>query len=131
MSVPGYAEPGGNPPPQPSGSLPTAQQFDAYQRAAESTAQYPGLGELNGLFYTALGLGGESGEVLDEIKKMWRSGGVMTEKRRAKILEELGDVLWYVAMMCTELGQPLEWVAYNNTVKLAERARKNELKEHA
>jgi|ERR1017187_625230 NTP pyrophosphatase (non-canonical NTP hydrolase) len=114
-----------------SGSLPTAQQFDAYQQAAQETAQYPGRGEYEGIFYVSLGLGGESGEVLDEVKKSWRNDGEITPERREKILEELGDVLWYVAMLCSELGAPMESVAYNNTVKLAERARKNELKEHS
>jgi NTP pyrophosphatase (non-canonical NTP hydrolase) len=110
-----------------------------YQRQAEATADFPGRrghgvgepGGIPGVVYCALGLGGESGEVLDDLKKAYRNDGYITPARREKLLEELGDVQWYVALVATELGSDLEDVAQKNLVKLAKRAKKNELKEHA
>jgi len=95
--------------------------FEAYQRGAASTAVYPGRGEGNWI-YPALGLAGESGEICEKIKKAIRDdAGTMTEERRALLAKELGDVLWYVATMCSELGLSLDEVAAGNLAKLAAR----------
>lgn len=98
--------------------------LDEYQKAAISTAIYPkekdgykGIG----LLYTALGLGGEAGEVLEEIKKMLRSEENMTFERKEKIIFELGDLLWYIAAMATELGEDLDLIAAINLEKLKDR----------
>jgi NTP pyrophosphatase (non-canonical NTP hydrolase) len=93
-----------------------------YQEAARETAQYPGRGETLGLCYVALGLAGESGEVADKVKKILRdAGGKLDVDRRAALAAELGDVLWYVAMACDELGLTLEMVAEGNVAKLRSR----------
>lgn len=93
--------------------------FHEYQRKAEETVAYP---PERALEYLALGLASEAGEVASEIKKMLRDDqGVMTEGRRAAVLAEAGDVLWYVAVLCTELQAALDTVAIANTRKLADR----------
>lgn len=95
--------------------------FTAYQDGAKKTAVYPGRGEGNWI-YPALGLAGESGEICEKIKKAMRDdGGKMTDERRDAIKKELGDVLWYLATMCSELGVSLEQVASDNLAKLAAR----------
>lgn len=95
--------------------------FKDYQAGAQKTAVYPGRGEGNWI-YPALGLAGESGEICEKIKKALRDdGGRMTEERRQLLKKELGDVLWYVATMCSELGFALEDVAAGNLAKLAAR----------
>jgi NTP pyrophosphatase (non-canonical NTP hydrolase) len=76
--------------------------------ACERKAQQDGL---VGLMYAGLGLSGEAGEVADEIKKIYRSA----------IFYELGDVLWYVAAVCTELGFDMDDVAKANLRKLDKR----------
>ena len=82
---------------------------------------YPGRGEGNWI-YPALGLAGESGEICEKIKKAIRDdGGQMTEERRTLLAKELGDVLWYVATMCSELKLDLDEVASGNLAKLAAR----------
>ena len=95
--------------------------FNEYQERAMTTAVYPGRGQGN-FVYPALGLAGESGEVCEKIKKAVRDdGGRITPERRDLLAKELGDVLWYVATMATELGLDLDQVAEGNLAKLAAR----------
>jgi len=86
--------------------------FELYQEGAESTAGNTELAVL------ALGLGGETGEVLDIIKKVMGHSQALNVD---KIGEELGDVLWYVAMLCTHLNLDMGEVAHNNLRKLQKR----------
>lgn len=75
--------------------------FSVYQEEALKTALYPNIG--SNILYPMLGLIGESGEVAGKIKKMIRDdNGIMTRERRAAIRGELGDVLWYMAIVCAE-----------------------------
>jgi NTP pyrophosphatase (non-canonical NTP hydrolase) len=99
--------------------------FDEYQKVACTTALYPGQGDFMGLAYAALGLNGESGEVAEKIKKSWRDDGLITPERREEIIKELGDTLWYMAQICTELGFELSEVAEQNVAKLASRRARN------
>lgn len=99
--------------------------FDEYATKAKSTAVYP---KLSGLNYLALGVAGEAGEVADQVKKMIRDdASTLTGPRQAKLRAELGDVLWYVAMMATELGIPLSDIAQGNLDKLADRKARSKL----
>lgn len=66
----------------------------------------------------AYGLNGEAGEVIDLLKKHEFQGHVLDE---GKLLEELGDVLWYCALMAEALGTTLQDVMYDNIEKLKER----------
>lgn len=94
--------------------------FDEYQRAARNTAQYPGAGE--NLYYPTLGLAGEAGEVAEKVKKLMRDhNGQLTPDRRDALKKELGDVLWYVAALCSELGLGMGEVAELNIEKLRDR----------
>lgn len=73
------------------------------------------------LCYVGLGLG-EVGECQGKIKKIIRdSGGIITNQHREMIGKELGDVLWYVAGVCSEMGISMRDVAYENTLKLKSR----------
>ena len=95
--------------------------FATYQKQALTTAVYPGRGEGN-FTYPALGLAGETGEVCEKLKKAIRDdGGKVSEERRSLLAKELGDVLWYVSTMCSELGLNLDEVASGNLAKLAAR----------
>lgn len=96
--------------------------FEWYQAVAESTAVYPDKGELGGLLYVVLGLGGEIGEFSNKMKKILRDhGGVLNEELRKGLLEELSDVLWYLSAVCSELGVSLAYVAQLNMDKLQSR----------
>jgi NTP pyrophosphatase (non-canonical NTP hydrolase) len=91
-----------------------------YQQTALRTAIYPDRGA--NYVYPALGLVGEAGEVADKLKKVIRDRqGVLTDDVRESVLKEVGDVLWYVAVLADELGSDLATVAQSNLNKLASR----------
>lgn len=94
-------------------------EFSDYQREARKTATYPVIG--HGIIYPALGLAGETGEVLDKIKKIFRDHGGVVQDHKQDLIAELGDVLWYLATLCDELGTNLEYVAFCNIEKLTSR----------
>ena len=87
------------------------------------TAQYPDLGSNN--IYPTLGLVGEAGEVAEKVKKVIRDkNGIFDDESKIGIKKELGDVLWYISNLCTELNFNLEDVALQNLEKLKKRAAK-------
>lgn len=59
------------------------------------------------MFYPALGLAGEVGEIANKIKKILR-GDSKLEDRLNDLRAEAGDVLWYVAALATDLGFPMK-----------------------
>ena len=94
--------------------------FDDYQLKARQTAKYPVIG--HGVIYPTLGLTNEAGEVAGKIKKIFRDKqGVIGETDRAALQAELGDVLWYLAQVSTELGLSLDEIAGHNIAKLLDR----------
>ncbi len=95
-------------------------KFEEYQAEAKQTALYPN--RLKNLEYPTLGLAGEAGEVANILKKIQRDhGGVITDDTRAKLKDELGDVLWYISACADELGLTLDEIAVFNVNKLAKR----------
>lgn len=100
--------------------------FEDYQTRAMSTAIYPNRG--NNLVYPVLGLNGEAGEIAEKLKKIIRdSGGELSPESRKALSKELGDVLWYVAACCDELGLRMDSVASDNIAKLASRKERGQL----
>jgi len=100
-------------------------EFSHYQRFSRRTAEYPREAWLT---YPALGLAGEAGEVAEHAKKAIRDdGGDVSEERRAAMAAELGDVLWYLTQMASELGLQLEEIARDNLEKLFSRQRRGVL----
>ena len=97
--------------------------FEEYQRQASETAMYPK--RLENLEYPTLGLAGEAGEVANVVKKIQRDfGGEITTEIRARLKDELGDVLWYISACADELKLTLEEIAEFNVEKLAARHKK-------
>ncbi len=94
--------------------------FNEYQRKSRHTAKYPVIG--HAVIYPTLGLVNEAGEVAGKIKKVFRDkqGEINAETQEA-LKAELGDVLWYIAQVCTELGLSLDEVAAHNIEKLYSR----------
>ncbi|HUB72400.1 MAG TPA: nucleoside triphosphate pyrophosphohydrolase family protein [Solirubrobacteraceae bacterium] len=100
-------------------------ELSEYQRISRRTAEYP---RAAWLAYPALGLAGEAGEVAEHAKKAIRDdGGEIGEERRAAMAKELGDVLWYVSQLATELGLDLDEIAQANLEKLLSRQRRGVL----
>jgi len=95
-------------------------EFNEYQKFARTTAIYPNIG--NNLWYPALGLSGESGEVAEKIKKLYRDDkGIVSENKKVEVCKELGDCLWYIASIASELNLTLDDVAEINVLKLSKR----------
>ena len=100
--------------------------FNEYQKEARKTAIYPQIG--HNLVYPVLGLTGESGEVAENVKKLIRDkDSIKDDEFVSEITKELGDVLWYVAAICSELGLPMQVVAKLNLAKLSNRMKHENL----
>lgn len=93
-------------------------------------------GTLAGFVHLVHKIAGEAGELSEHWGKAIRDDEetyqgfvngklVLTKERRDHLLKELGDVLWYVAMIARELGSSLIEVAMLNIAKLADRRKRN------
>lgn len=92
--------------------------FEDYQKKALATL----LPSANNIPYVALGLTNEAGEVAGKIKKWIRDDeGDIKKLDKLAIADELGDTLWYLALMAHLLGIDLADVAQGNIDKLANR----------
>ena len=112
-------------------------KMNDYQKKARKTAIYPSDMKM---IYPALGLAGESGEVCDKIKKVIRDTPTKTREdavdyyvfewpfKREEIALELGDVLWYVANLASDLNMTLDYIATKNINKLRDRERRDVIK---
>lgn len=97
-------------------------EFDEYQRKTKETAIYPRDNPMTALSYATLGLAGEAGEIANKVKKIIRDqDGELSQEVKNKLGKELGDVLWYVSALATELGVNLSSVASDNIDKLFSR----------
>ena len=101
-------------------------ELNHYQRESRKTALYPDVG--SNPIYPTLGLVGEAGEVADKVKKIIRDKkGVFDKDSKDAIILELGDVLWYISQLSSELGYELEEVAYENLQKLNSRKSRGQI----
>ena len=101
-------------------------EFSRYQKESRKTALYPERD--SNFIYPTLGLAGEAGEVAEKIKKVIRDKkGVIDKKTKQELAKELGDVLWYLANLATELDLSLDDIAKENIKKLTSRKNRNVL----
>jgi NTP pyrophosphatase (non-canonical NTP hydrolase) len=97
----------------------------AYQRGAMRTAIY---GERYRVIYPALGLASEAGEVCGKIKKVLRDrDGDFEAAPLGALRDELGDVLWYLATLASDLGLSLDEIAQTNLDKLNSRIERGQI----
>ncbi len=100
--------------------------FEEYQKLSRKTAIYPDIG--NNFIYPTLGLAGEAGEVAEKIKKIWRDNNCQLNKtKKQEVSKELGDVLWYLSQLATELNLSLENIALFNLQKVNLRSQSNKI----
>lgn len=92
----------------------TFRKYDAEAGRTRRADQPQAEKLLNG----ALGVGGESGEILEHVKKVRFHGKPFDPKH---IIKEIGDVLWYCALLADACGTDLETVARTNIIKLKAR----------
>ncbi len=104
----------------------SSMQIDDYQNNAKATAIYP---KEHKIMYPALGLAGEAGEVANKVKKIIRDGVQnMPLDWKQQLASEIGDVLWYCAVLADDLNVSLGTVAAQNIEKLERRKLKGTLK---
>lgn len=79
--------------------------------------------------YPVIGLAGETGELLNKLKKIIRDGANQQSKEfKQKISDEIGDIMWYVSQTCNEFGLDLEEILCKNIEKLQSRKKRGVLK---
>lgn len=99
--------------------------FNEYQEKVKDTW----ISNEKDLDRMVLGICGEAGEMAEYFKKFYRqdlSNNPVLDY--TKIRSELGDILYYVAMLCNELGMKLIDVANCNIIKLQDRKKRNKIK---
>jgi len=100
--------------------------LDMYQQVAKTTAIYP---REQAIIYPTLGLTGEAGEVANKVKKIIRDG---TDKNNEDMVQalssEIGDCLWYIAVLADDVGVKLSDIANSNLLKLANRKEKGTIR---
>ena len=98
--------------------------FNKYQKECRKTAIYPKIGK--NFIYPTIGLVGEAGEIANKVKKVIRDdNSKLNNKNREELAYELGDIMWYVAQLSTELNIKLSKVVEMNIEKLTQRMKKN------
>lgn len=98
---------------------PAGMTLDEYQRKALETAVYP---EEYSIVYPALGMAGEAGEVADKVKKVIRDANAeFSPLKCEEIAMEIGDVLWYCAVLADRIGYRLDTIGRMNYRKLRSR----------
>lgn len=96
------------------------ETFNTYQR--ESRKTWSLIHTDHPIVYPTLGLVNEAGELAGKVKKIFRDkNGQISEADREALKYELGDVLWYMAQIATELDLTLQEVAEANLQKLFSR----------
>lgn len=102
------------------------ENFDEYQKLSRRTwnlvrTDHP-------IVYPTLGLVNEAGELAGKVKKIFRDKqGEISDADRDALKYELGDVLWYLAQIATELNLSLDEIAQANIDKLASRLERNQI----
>ena len=97
-----------------------------YQSRACETAIFP---KQQAMEYLTLGLTGEAGEIANKVKKFIRDGAAKDEylAKRIEIGYEIGDVLWYCAVLAEELEMNLGHIMEKNLEKLADRHKRGKI----
>lgn len=99
--------------------------LNEYQQIALETAVYP---EEYNIVYPALGMAGEAGEVADKVKKVIRDNNAdFSPIKCEEIAMEIGDVLWYCAVLADRIGYRLDTIGRMNNRKLKSRKLRGKL----
>ena len=95
--------------------------FDEYQKQALTTAHNTHEPLMEKTIW-AMGVAGEAGEVLEKWKKIVAyNEGKISQQDKDELAKELGDVVWYVAVMAHSLGLSFDDIMQRNVTKLKSR----------
>jgi NTP pyrophosphatase (non-canonical NTP hydrolase) len=97
--------------------------IDTYQSSAGKFAQFP---QDKAWEYLSLGITSESGEIASKVKKVIRDkDGIFSDEDKSAIAAEIGDVIWYAAMLASHVGVKMSDVLAQNIEKLQSRLERN------
>lgn len=103
------------------------EDFDTYQRESRKTWSYIPMD--HAIVYPTMGLVNEAGEVAGKVKKIFRDrSGEISDEDRESLKQELGDVLWYLAQIATDLDLSLQEIAEANLSKLFSRLERGQIR---
>ena len=95
--------------------------LDEYQKQALVTAIWS-KDDMKDLAHWVLGVTGEAGEIAEKVKKIIRDkDGHLDDEAKTELAKEIGDVLWYLAVLAEHLGVSFEEIAQGNIAKLRSR----------
>lgn len=101
--------------------------FDDYQQKALTTVLSTD-DEFKDLLHWILGVNGEAGEIAEKIKKIIRDkNGELSAEDKTELAKEIGDVLWYLAVLANQLGVSFDKIAEQNIDKLQSRQKRGVL----
>ena len=92
--------------------------INEYQKLALRTNPVKDNKSIQGIIHGVMGLNGEAGEAIDIVKKCTYQGHALDDRHLAL---ELGDVAWYLAVLCDAIGSDLDTVMEENLKKLEQR----------
>lgn len=92
--------------------------FEHYKKFCQSGVNLENDTPRERLMLAGMGLGGEAGEVCDHAKKAAFHG---VEMDRAALVKEMGDVLWYFAVLASLFDITLDEITEQNVIKLCDR----------
>ncbi len=102
--------------------------FGDYQKESRKTYSHVPTNN-HDLVYPSLGLSSEVGELMGKIKKVYRDkNGVIDAETKENMKGELGDILWYLTQICTNLNLTLEEIGEANLTKLFDRLKRGVVK---
>lgn len=102
--------------------------FDEYQKKALTTAK-TNQDPLMDKTIWAMGIAGEAGEVIEKWKKIVAyKEGKISKADKEELKKELGDVVWYIAVLADSLGLTFEEIMQHNIKKLADRNKRGVIK---
>jgi NTP pyrophosphatase (non-canonical NTP hydrolase) len=99
-------------------------KLDNYEDLVKVTKVYPDSAKYS---YATLGLTSEAGEVAGKIKKYFRGDYASIDEIKPQLIDELGDVLWYITALAIELDTTLDHIKQVNQEKLLNRLQKNKI----
>lgn len=101
--------------------------LDEYQKQALVTAVFND-DEFKDLAHWVFGITGEAGEIAEKIKKIVRDkNGVISTQDNQEIAKEIGDVMWYLAVLAKHLGYSFDEIGTMNIAKLRSRQSRNKI----
>ncbi|MBD3408415.1 MAG: hypothetical protein GF411_19990 [Candidatus Lokiarchaeota archaeon] len=101
---------------------------EGHHEIASIVSELPPHDNDNNVYYAALGLSGEVGEFCNKLKKVMRDNdGIVSDEFRGFAADEIGDILWYVAAICSELDIDMMTCAAHNLNKLKSRQMRGKL----